>query len=145
MGVPQDIAVDLGFDDIHLGHRVSFRHSISVHDIQRFATLFGDFNPLHFDAEYAASTPLGRPIVHGMYLASLFSRLVGMCLPGRRALYLSQALDFVQPVYVGDEVEVVGEVTRKQQATRALVIRTEIYVMPDRQAVRGKAHVQVLE
>ena len=80
-----------------------------------------------------------------MLLASLLSRLVGVHLPGRRALYLSQSVDFVQPVYVGDEVEVVGEVIRKQLAMRALVIRTEINASPDRPAVRGKAHVQVFE
>jgi acyl dehydratase len=145
MGGSRDIAADLSFDEIQIGDRASFRHTISAQGVGQFATLFGDFNPLHFDAEYAAGTPFGRPIVHGMFLASLFSRLVGMYIPGRRALYLSQSIDFVQPVHVGDEVEVVGEVKRKQLAMRALVIRTEIYALPDRPAVRGKAHVQVLE
>ena len=143
MAVSRDIAADFGFDEIQIGDRASFRRTISAHDVRQFATLTGDLNPLHFDDEYAATTPLNRPIVHGMFLASLFSRLVGMHLPGRRALYLSQSVDFVQPVYVGDEVEVVGEVIRKQLAMRALVIRTEIHALPDRTAVRGKAHVQV--
>ncbi len=145
MGRQHEIAADRGFDEIEVGERVVFRHTITVHGLQQFAALSGDLNPLHLDAAYAATTPFGRPIVHGMYLAALFSRLVGMYLPGRRALYLSQTLDFVQPVYVGDELEVVGEVRRKQPATRALVIRTEIKVVPDREVVRGRAHVQVRE
>ena len=79
-----------------------------------------------------------------MFLAALFSRLVGMYLPGRRCLYLSQSLDFTQPVFVGDEVEVTGEVVRKQDDTNTLVISTTLKVLPDRLAVRGKAYVKVL-
>ena len=140
-----DIAADLHFEEIKVGARASFRHTLTEQDIDQFATLSGDFNPLHIDEEYAATTQFGQRIVHGMFLASLFSRLVGMYLPGRRCLYMSQSLDFIQPVHVGDEVEVVGEVQHKQDATRTLVIRTEIYVLPDRLAVRGKALVKVLE
>ena len=140
-----DTASDLRFEDIKIGARASFKRTVTERDINEFAVLSGDFNPLHIDEEYAATTQFGQRIVHGMFLASLFSRLVGMYLPGRRCLYMSQSLDFIQPVHVGDEVEVVGKVQRKQDATKTLVIRTEIYVLPDRLAVRGKALVKVLE
>jgi len=139
------IAVDLRFEDIKIGDRASFRRTVTEQDIDEFAALSGDFNPLHIDGEYAANTQFGRRIVHGMFLASLFSRLVGMHLPGRRCLYMSQSLDFIQPVYVGEEIEVVGKVQRKQDATKTLVIRTEIHALPNRLVVRGKAHVKVLE
>ena len=141
--MPDARAVDLKFADIGIGDRASFRCTITAQVVQSFAAMTGDLNPIHFEAEHAVSMSFDRPIVHGMLLASLFSRLVGMLLPGRRGLYLSQNVDFVGPVYVGEEVEVVGEVRRKQEATRALVIRTSIDVVPGRAAVRGKAHVQV--
>lgn len=137
--------VDLEFGQIKIGDRASFRHTITEQDIKQFAALSGDFNPLHMDERYAAATSFGRPIAHGMFLACLFSRLLGMYLPGRRCLYLSQSLDFVQPVHVGEEVEVVAEVLHKQNALKALVIRTEIHILPDRPAVCGKAHVKVLQ
>lgn len=138
-------AKDLCFDDIAVGDKASFQYTLSNRDIDKFANLSGDFNPLHVDDEYASSTPFGRRIVHGMFLASLFSRLVGMYLPGRRCLYLAQSLDFVHPVFAGDRIEVQGEVKHKQNVTNTLVIRTEIYTLSGQLAVRGKAYVKVVE
>jgi len=138
-------AVDLHFADIQVGAQASFRHAFTERDIDDFARLSGDYSPLHVDHEYASNTPFGRRLVHGMLLASLVSRLVGMHLPGRRNLCLSQSFDFIQPVYANDPLEVWGEVQHKQEATKALYLRTEIRILPDRVAVRGKALVKVLE
>lgn len=139
-----DEPAELTFDEIEVGSRASFRQQIDQDHLARFAILSGDFNPLHMDENYAGTTEFGRPIVHGMLLASLLSRLVGMHLPGRRALYLSQNIDFAGPVFAGEEVEVVGEVLRKQDAMQTLTMRTEIRVPPARLALRGKATVRVL-
>jgi acyl dehydratase len=137
-------AADLRFADISVGDTACFRHSVTAEDVSAFARLSGDCNPLHTDASYAAQTEFGRRLVHGMFLASLFSRLVGMHLPGRRCLYLSQSLDFAQPVFIGDEIEVSGRVLSKNDATQTIMLRTEIRVLPDRLAVHGKAYTKVL-
>jgi 3-hydroxybutyryl-CoA dehydratase len=136
--------VDLTYAEIDVGTRASFRRKITNQDIDDFARLSGDVSPLHTDNTYAAGTMYGERLVHGMFLASLVSCLVGMHLPGRRSVCLSQDFDFVGPVYAGDEVEVSGEVKKKQDATQTLVIRTEVVALPDRVAVRGKAMVRVL-
>lgn len=140
-----DTIADLTFNEIEVGTSASFIHTVTMSDVEKFASLSGDFNPLHMDDEFAGTTQYGRRIVHGMLLASLFSRLVGMNLPGRHCLYMSQSLDFVQPVYIGEDVKVFGEVIHKQDATNTLVIRTEIIALPDRLSVRGKAHIRVLK
>ena len=140
-----DTSADLQLKDIAVGSRASFSHRITVEDVDRFAQLSGDMNPLHTDEDYASKTTFGQRVVHGMFLASLLSRMVGMYLPGRRCLYLSQSLDFVQPVFIGDTVRVSVEVLQKQEATKTLVLRTDIHSSPDKLVVRGKAHVQVLE
>jgi 3-hydroxybutyryl-CoA dehydratase len=138
--------VDLSFDEIDVGMGRSFCHTVTERDHEQFAVLSGDFSPLHTDEDYASRTPYGRRIVYGMYLGALMSRLIGMYLPGRRSLCLAQSLDFIQPVYIGDEVEVSGEVQRKQDTTRTLILRTAIHAGPERiQVVRGKAHVLVLD
>jgi acyl dehydratase len=80
-----------------------------------------------------------------MHLASLVSCLVGMHLPGFRSVCLAQQFDFVQPVYAGREVEVVGEVVSKHDTTRTIVLRTRVLLPPDRVCVKGKAIVQVLD
>ena len=138
------VKADLAYSEIELGARASFRRKITNQDIDDFANLSGDVSPLHTDNAYAAGTIYGERLVHGMFLASLVSCLVGMHLPGSRSVCLSQEFDFVGPVYAGDEVEVIGEVKRKQDATQTLVIRTEVIALPDRVAVRGKAMVRVL-
>ena len=136
--------VDLSYAEIEVGTRASFRRKLTDQDIDDFARMSGDVSPLHTDNSYASGTMYRERLVHGMFLASLVSCLIGMHLPGRRSVCLSQEFDFVQPVYAGDEVEIIGEVRKKQDATQTLVIRTEVIALPDRVAVRGKAMVRVL-
>ena len=91
-------------DDFEPGQHVTYTKTFTDADIQRFIEITGDVNPLHVDDAYAASTPFGRRILHGMLTASLFSTMVGMLLPGTGAIYRSQTLAFLKPVYVGDTV-----------------------------------------
>jgi acyl dehydratase len=136
----------LPFDDISLGQTASFQHIITEDEVNRFAELSGDYNPLHVDAGYAAKVQFGRRIVHGMFLGALISRLVGMHLPGRRCLYLSQSLNFSLPVFIGEMVEVVGKVGYKQESEKILIVETNVYKLPSNSAaVRGTATVKVLD
>lgn len=136
---------DLNFATIDVGTRVTFRKTFYEADLIAFSQLSGDYNPLHIDPVYAEQTPFGQRVVYGMLVAALFSRLVGMYLPGRQCLYLAQTLDFVAPVFLDQELEVIGEVQSRHELTRTLVLKTEIYVPPTQLVVRGKAHVKVRE
>ena len=91
-------------EDFQPGQRASFRKTFTDEDVRLFIQIIGDSNPLHTDDEFAASSRFGRRIVHGMLAASLFSTMVGMLLPGTGAIYRSQTLRFLLPVYVGDTV-----------------------------------------
>ncbi len=140
-----ELPAELSFEEIDVGMERSFRHTVTEQDQDRFATLSGDRSPLHTDEVYASGTSYGRRIVYGMYLGALTSRLIGMHLPGRRSLCLAQSLEFTAPVYIGDEVEVSGEVRQKQESTKTLVLRVTIFAGEDRVlVVRGKAHVRIL-
>ncbi len=134
---------ELRYDDIAVGLRASFERRVTEGDIVDFAALSGDRNPLHLDEEYARSTEVGGRIAQGMLLGAILSRLVGMHLPGRHALYLAQSLEFVTPVRPGDDLMVTGEVTAKTDAVRALTVRTEIR-RGDHVVARGRALVKVL-
>ena len=74
--------------------------SYSQAEVEAFAQVSGDSNPVHLDAEYAATTAFKRPIIHGMLGASIFTRLMGMEWPGPGAIYLEQSLAFKRPMYV---------------------------------------------
>lgn len=136
-------AKDLLFKDIAAGDSAHFERTITAGDIAAFANLTGDTNPLHVNEEYAARTQFGKPLVHGMFLASLLSTLVGMHLPGKRCLYLGQTLQFKKPVFAGDTVRVTGAVATKSDSTRILTIATVI-TKGGEEAVTGVATIQVL-
>ena len=91
-----------------------------------FAKLSGDFNPLHMDEDYALNTNFEKRVCHGMLLASFFSQLVGMYLPGKNSLYFSQSLNFRNPCFVDDEVIIAGDITEKKSNTRIITIKTTI-------------------
>jgi 3-hydroxybutyryl-CoA dehydratase len=117
-----EIVVDLflreRIDDFAAGQRASFTKTFTDDDVRRFVEITSDTNPLHIDDEFASRTQFGRRVLHGMLTASLFSTMVGMLIPGRGAIYRSQTLKFLEPVFVGDTVTahfVIREVDRAKQ------------------------------
>ena len=91
-------------EDFEPGQHASFTKTFTEEDVRRFIEITGDVNPLHVDDSFAAGTQFGRRVIHGMLSASIFSTMVGMLLPGAGAIYRSQTLRFLLPVYVGDTV-----------------------------------------
>lgn len=134
------------FDDLRVGDEASFEETINAELVEKFGELSGDKNPLHFVENYAKRTEFGRPIAHGMIAGMFFSRLVGMYLPGRYALYLSQQLNFHKPIYFGTEAVVNGRIVQKIDALRVVRIKTEISGKGTKQLlVSGEAVVKLLE
>ena len=97
----------LFFEDLSVGMVESLRKTVSSDDVVGFAAVTGDRNPIHLSEHFAAKTPFGTRIAHGLYTASLISAVLGTRLPGPGAIYLSQTLNFRAPVKIGDTVEVV--------------------------------------
>lgn len=79
-----------------------YRHTFqfSQQQVNAFAQLTGDNNPLHLDAAYAATTAFRKPIMHGFLGASIFSKVLGTLFPGEGSLYLKQSMEFVNPMFV---------------------------------------------
>jgi len=132
------------YEKIPLGHECSFERVLTFEDGLAFAKLSGDANPLHVDEASGKVGPFGRNVVHGMMLGSLFSKLVGMDCPGKRSLYVSQTLEFRQPVFYGDKVIVKGTVIEKSDALQMITLKTEIF-KAGQLAVSGQARVKVLD
>lgn len=87
-----------------LGEMASLTRTITESDVQQFAELVGDYNPVHVDDTFAKKTRFGRRIAHGMWGVSLISAVLGTRLPGPGTIYLSQTIQFLAPVYSGDTV-----------------------------------------
>lgn len=139
-----DKLAEYKFDEIMLGTKTKFTVQINESMINEFAKISGDNNPLHMDEQYASKTQFGKRVCHGMLLASFFSRLVGMHMPGKNALYFSQTLNFQTPCFVGDTVTIQGEVIDKSISTKIITIKTTAYNL-DKCLVDGIAKVIVRE
>jgi 3-hydroxybutyryl-CoA dehydratase len=110
--------------DLTVGQRATFAKTITQADIEAFAGVTGDRNPLHLDEAFARRSRFGRPIAHGVLVAGVISAALGMVLPGPGAIYLSQTLKFLRPVFPGDTVTATVEVTAYREAKGIVTLRT---------------------
>jgi 3-hydroxybutyryl-CoA dehydratase len=92
------------FDELSLGQSAEITRTVGARDLELFAEVSGDTNPVHLDETYARTTTFGGRIAHGMLSAAYVSAVLGTKLPGPGAIYLSQSLRFRRPVKIGDEV-----------------------------------------
>lgn len=133
-----------GFDSINVGDSDQLVRTISPGDIRRFVEMTGDDNPLHVDAEFAESTPFKEIVVHGMLGASFLSTLIGTKLPGPGALWVSQRMDFLAPVRLGDELTVSCTVLKKHDRDRLLDLGTRIVNQRGQTVLSGEGQVKML-
>jgi 3-hydroxybutyryl-CoA dehydratase len=92
------------FEDLELGMEATFQKLVTEADINGFAEITGDKNPVHLDHDYAAKSMFKQRIAHGMLTASYISAVFGMEMPGPGVIYVSQTLNFRAPVMIGETV-----------------------------------------
>jgi acyl dehydratase len=107
-GMPTE--VPMAWQPPPVGSRATWTRTFTADDVETFARLSGDRNPLHFDADLAARTRMGRLVVHGGLTTSLFNALVAMELPGPGSVFMHQEWDYPAPVYIGDSITAEAEV-----------------------------------
>ncbi len=120
-------AREIAFEDLSPGVSADISWTAEVVEIEQFADLSGDRNPLHMDGAYARERGFADRVAHGFLLGAKVSALIGMFLPGRRCLLVEENLNFPNPVYPGDEVTLSGEVvdTHTDLALVSIKIRGE--------------------
>ena len=132
---------EYSFNEIKIGLKKTFQVSLTESIVNDFAKLSGDYNPLHTNEEYATTTTFKKRICHGMLLASFFSRLIGMYLPGKHSLFFSQSLNFVNACHIGDEITVEGEIIDKSISTKMITLNTVITNQIGKKIIYGNARV----
>jgi 3-hydroxybutyryl-CoA dehydratase len=130
---------------IKIGQKEQFEITVTESMVNKFAEISGDFNPLHMDEIHAKNTIFGKRVCHGMLISSFLSQLVGMYLPGKNSLYFSQSLKFMSPCFIGDKIEVGGEVVGKSEATKMITIKTSITNISGKKLIDGEAKIQMRE
>ena len=142
--MPENSREPARIEDFAPGQHVAFTKTFTEEDVQRFIAITGDVNPLHVDDAFAAGTRFGRRVLHGMLTASLFSTMVGMLLPGTGAIYRSQSLTFLGPVYVGDTVTAHFTVRSVDRAKHRLLIDSWIENAAGERVIEGVCEAGLL-
>jgi 3-hydroxybutyryl-CoA dehydratase len=115
-------------EDLEIGMSASYAKTISESDVYTFAGISGDNNPIHINAEYAATTMFKDRIVHGMFSAALISTVAGTRLPGPGSIYVDQEIKFKAPVYIGDTAKAILTVTEIDERRRRVKLKTDVMV-----------------
>lgn len=126
---------------IEINEVYTHEFQFSQEEVNQFAQVTGDKNPVHTDADYAAKTMFKRPIMHGMLGASLFSKVFGTLFPGEGTIYLKQSLNFLKPMYVNTPYEAVFTVKELLKDKNRAVIETLIKNKDGNVCTSGEATV----
>jgi 3-hydroxybutyryl-CoA dehydratase len=129
----------------HEGQTASISRTVTQAEIEAFARVTGDANPVHLDPAYAANTRFGKRIAHGMLVGSYISALVGTEFPGPGTIYMSQSMKFLKPVYAGDTVNVVARVSAYRSDKQILTLQTDISNQRGELVITGEAVCLVSE
>ncbi|MDO8696040.1 MAG: MaoC family dehydratase [Pseudomonas sp.] len=127
-------------DALKVGQTATFNKTVEERDVQLFAAASGDCNPVHLDAEFAATSMFKERIAHGMFSGALISAAIACQLPGPGTIYLGQSLKFSRPVKLGDTLQVRLEVLEKQPKGR-VKLATRVFNQRDELVVDGEAEV----
>jgi len=126
-----------------VGDSAEITKTIEQADVDAFAAVSGDHNPIHVDEVFAKTTRFGRRIAHGMLTASLISSVLANKLPGEGSVYLGQTLKFIAPVFPGDEITARVSVKEIREDKPIVTLETICVNQRGETVIRGEATVLV--
>ncbi len=124
-----------------VGSKATFSKKITEQDVETFAEISGDRNPLHLDEEFAKNSRFGARIAHGGFTFGVISAALGTELPGPGTVYLNQSLKFVKPVYFGDTITATVEITAIRPDKGIITLKTVCTNQRGEQVADGEATV----
>ena len=114
------------YNDITVGIKEEFEVDLTEDKMAEFLSISGDVNPLHLDSDYAKSMNFKGRLVYGLLTSVFYSTLIGNYIPGRYGFLQSIHIKFASPVYIGDRLNILGEVTYKNDAFKVIEIKSKI-------------------
>ncbi|GGE72461.1 hypothetical protein GCM10011533_26030 [Streptosporangium jomthongense] len=135
-----DTLENITYEELNEGDTATLTRTLSEDELVLFAAVSGDVNPVHLDAEFAASSMFGERIAHGMWSASLISAALATVMPGPGTVYLDQSLSFKRPVKLDDTLTVSLTVVRKGPKNR-VVLQCAVTNQNNQKVLTGEAKV----
>ncbi|MHA1587696.1 MAG: MaoC family dehydratase [Candidatus Thorarchaeota archaeon] len=132
------------YEDIRIGQHAEYVRTVTSEDIEMFGQVSGDYNPLHFDEDWAKTTMFKGRIAHGILTATYVSTVIGMKLPGPGTIYISQSMKFRRPVRIGDKITARVEVIGKNSEKEFLTLKTVCINQDDKVVLDGEAVVTMM-
>ena len=136
---------DYRISDISLGMTESFAVTVTEEMMEKFFDITGDENPLHVNETFAQNAGFANRVVYGMLTASLISTLGGCYLPGKYCLIQGVEIKFVKPVFIGDTLEVSGQVEKVDYDLKYMEIKVTITNQGGKKVLRGKLKAGVID
>ncbi|MBP0724672.1 MaoC family dehydratase [Bacillus sp. RG28] len=136
--------VDVRFDELSIGDEATLTKEITSKDIEDFARISTDVNPVHLLDDFANKSIFQERIAHGMLICSYISAVLGSKLPGKNTIYLSQETSFKAPVKIGDIITVKVIVLSKREDKKIVTLSTNVYNQQNLLVVEGKAVIKKL-
>lgn len=130
------------YEEFTVGQEHHEYHFVTQEEINAFAQISGDKNPLHIDPEFASKSIFGKPIAHGMFGLSLISAALGMNFPGFGTIYMGQDAKFLKPIFIGETVDIILTVKNLEPEKKRLLITTRVINENNDVAIEGEARVQ---
>lgn len=124
---------------LDVGDQFTTQFQYSRQQVEAFMDTTGDRNPIHHDADYAATTVFKRPIMHGFLSGAIFSKIFGTQFPGEGTIYLSQELKFMRPMYVDEPYKAVVEVIKVDREKHRCIMATQVFDQNDKVTIGGQA------
>ncbi|MBL6907439.1 MaoC/PaaZ C-terminal domain-containing protein [Luminiphilus sp.] len=129
------------FDELAVGDGIEVSRLVTARDVELFAVVSGDHNPLHLDPEYAATTQFGECIGHGMLIGAFVSAVIGLEFPGPGTVYLGQNLEFRSPIFLGDTLTIALTVDSKHPKKPWVTLSLSVKNQEGREVCRGESRV----
>jgi len=133
------------YSELSMGQSAEVTHTVTEEDIKIFGDLSGDYNPLHFDDDWAKTTMFKGRIAHGLLTAAFISTAIGMKLPGPGTIYLGQSMKFLGPVRIGDTITARVEIIELNDEKERVTLKTTCTNQNGKVVLDGEAMIKVMD
>ena len=125
-----------------VGNLFEYQFVITQEQVSKFAEISGDNNPIHFDNDFAANTIFKKPIIHGIFSSSVFSKYFGMINPGKGTIYLKQSIEFLRPMYVDIQYKATFKIISIDTIKSKAIFETCIFdTNTNKKCISGEAEI----